>query len=208
MVKLNAPLMSFDASGTVANAVTFAKWKGRPYARVRVVPANPKTPKQVGIRAVVKFLGQQWASLDDTAKSSWQELATQTNVSPFNAFVGKNAYDWRSQLYPTKTHPAARASTAPSTPTITITAGTRQASIAIAAGSTKPTWGYSIHRSQQTGLTANWTNCVALVQADANGAASYIDTPLQSGTYYYVAKPFNADGKDGTPSTQASANVT
>jgi len=34
MVKLNAPLMSLDASGTVANSITFAKWKGRNYAAV------------------------------------------------------------------------------------------------------------------------------------------------------------------------------
>lgn len=208
MVKLNAPLMSLDASGTVANSITFAKWKGRNYARVRVVPANPQTGKQTGIRAAVKFLGQQWAKLNSSQQATWDDPAKQTNVSPFNAFVGKNAYDWRNQLYPSKTYPAARSSTAPSAPTVTATGGTRQATITITKGATAPTWGYSIHRSTSSGMTPNWTNCIALVEIDGSGNASYIDTPLNPGTYYYTAIPFNEDGKNGTAATQTTCTVT
>jgi hypothetical protein len=208
MVKLNAPLMSLDASGTVADSITFAKWKGRNYARVRVVPANPKTAKQSGVRAVIKFLGQQWNGLSAQNKASWQTIASQDNVSPFNAYVGKNAYNWRNALYPSQAYPAARSSTAPSAPTVTATGGTRQCTLQITKGATAPTWGYSIHRSTQTGITASWTNCIAVVPVDASGNATYIDTPLAAGTYYYTAVPFNADGKAGTQATQTSANVT
>ena len=208
MVKLNAPLMSLDASGTVANSITFAKWKGRNYARVRVIPSNPRSEKQIGIRAIIKFLGQQWASIGPANQATWQDLASQTNVSEFNAYVGKNAYDWRNALYPSKAYPAARSSSAPSAPTISVTGGTRQATINITKGATPPTWGYSIHRSTSPGITAQWTNCIAVVPVDGSGNASYIDTPLDAGTYYYTAVPFNQDGKHGTQATEDSDTVT
>ena len=41
MVKVAAPMLSLEASGTIANSMTFSKWKGRPYVRTRVTPALP-----------------------------------------------------------------------------------------------------------------------------------------------------------------------
>src|SRR3989304_2004372 len=46
MAKLNAPLMSFSASGQIAKALVFSTWKGLNIARQFVVPANPKTTPQ------------------------------------------------------------------------------------------------------------------------------------------------------------------
>ena len=43
MAKVNAPLLSFGASGKLANSLVFMKWKGIPTARRWLVPANPKT---------------------------------------------------------------------------------------------------------------------------------------------------------------------
>jgi hypothetical protein len=208
MVKVAAPMLSLEASGTIANSMTFSKWKGRPYVRTRVTPANPRTPKQIGIRAVMAFLARQWANLTEAEQSSWEEKAKQTNVSPFNAFAGTNAFEWRNGHYPSKKYPAARSSTPPSAPTVSVTGGQRQVTISITTASTKPSWGYSIHRSTQSGLTPSWTNAVALVAADSNGNATYLDTPLPAGTYYYVVKSFNSDGKDGAASAYQSASVT
>lgn len=208
MVKVAAPMLSLDASGTIANSMTFAKWKGRPYVRTRVIPANPRTEKQTAIRAIMAFLARQWASLTASEQSTWSDKAKQTNVSPFNAFAGTNAFDWRNALYPSKTYPAARSSTAPSAPTVTAQGGQRQATLTITKGANQPTWGYSIHRSTQSGFTPSWTNAVALVAVDGSGNATYLDTPLPAATYYYIARPFNADGKEGTASSQASATVT
>ena len=56
MVKITGPMMSLDAQGTLGDAITFAKWKGRPYVRQRVIPSNPKTGAQLGRRAMFKFL--------------------------------------------------------------------------------------------------------------------------------------------------------
>lgn len=56
--KVTSPLMSLDASGSIASALTFSKWKGRNYARQLVIPANPQTEEQQGVRAKLGSAGR------------------------------------------------------------------------------------------------------------------------------------------------------
>jgi len=46
MAKVNAPLMSFGASGALAKALVYFSWKGIDCVRQFVIPSNPKTTKQ------------------------------------------------------------------------------------------------------------------------------------------------------------------
>jgi len=50
MAKVKGPLMSLEASGSVANTLVFSIWKGRPYVRELVTPSNPQTASQVAYR--------------------------------------------------------------------------------------------------------------------------------------------------------------
>ena len=52
MAKTTGPLLSFDASGTTGKVMTASKWKGRTYMRLRVIPKNPKSDDQAGLRTV------------------------------------------------------------------------------------------------------------------------------------------------------------
>ena len=106
MVKLNGPMMSMDASGTIGDTITFSKWKGRSYARQRVIPSNPQTGPQTGIRAMMKFLSQQWKGLTAPNKATWVITAAQTAISPFNAYCAFNVNRWRSFKGPSKETPA------------------------------------------------------------------------------------------------------
>jgi hypothetical protein len=47
MAKLKAPLMSFSASGKLADSMVFFPWKGINVVRQYVIPANPKAAGQV-----------------------------------------------------------------------------------------------------------------------------------------------------------------
>ncbi|KKL03779.1 hypothetical protein LCGC14_2622690, partial [marine sediment metagenome] len=96
MVKVNAPAMSLDASGSLAGALTFSKWKGRNYVRQLVRPSNPRSGGQVGVRAMFKFLSQIWAGLAPADKTSWEDRADDKVISPFNAFMGYNQFRWRN----------------------------------------------------------------------------------------------------------------
>jgi len=87
MVRLKGPLFSMEASGTIANSLVFAKWKGRDYARRHAIPANPRSGLQVGIRTVFGFCSQYFASLTSGELSKWVDAAVADNISAINAFT-------------------------------------------------------------------------------------------------------------------------
>jgi hypothetical protein len=207
MVKVNAPLFSLGASGTIAQAATFSSWKGRAYVRERVIPANPRTGPQVGLRAMIRFLAQQWAGLGPTNHARWKTLADQNAISPFNAYTSFNQKRWRSFKGPTVNPTQIEQTTAPAAPTTTATGGIRQVQLSINPGNPAPGWGYMIHRSTTTNFTPSWDNCVAVIPYDGP-TTIYVDSNLTPGTYYYRVRGFNEDGKLGTFETQKSATVT
>lgn len=96
MAVVKGPLFSLDASGSVAGAITFSKWKGRAYVRQRVIPSNPKTGGQLGRRAMMRFLAQKWDALVAGDKASWTTLAAQIVASNFNAYVRDNLQYWHN----------------------------------------------------------------------------------------------------------------
>lgn len=186
MVKVYGPLFSISATGSLAKAVTFSSWKGRAYVRQRVVPANPKSGPQTGMRAMMKFLSQEWTNLTPTEKDDWTDRAAATVISTFNAYVAYNQARWRSFNNPSKLDPADGSGTQPGVPITTATGGIRQVQLSIADHATnKPDWAYVIHRSITTGFTPAWSNVVAIVPWDSGGTTIYIDTPLAIDDYYY-----------------------
>jgi hypothetical protein len=207
MVKTYGPMFSMDASGTIADAVTFSKWKGRNYARQRVIPANPQSGPQTGLRAMMKFLSQEWTNLSAAEKATWLSRAQQTVISNYNAYCSYNQIRWRSYKTPSKADPAAEAATTPNAPTTTPTGGIRQIQLSIAHGANSPDWGWLIHRSQTTGFTPAFSNVVA-VHPTSVDPDIYIDTPLVAGTYYYRINGFMDDGVKGTLEAEVSGAAT
>lgn len=109
MVKLTGPMMSIDASGTFAKSIVFSKWKGINYARRHAVPANPNSPAQRGVRALFKFISQDFAGLSAPIKAEWLALAANGNITALNAQIrdaqnrAKIGDGWRES--PTGTNP-------------------------------------------------------------------------------------------------------
>jgi hypothetical protein len=207
MVKVSAPIFSLGASGTIAKAATFSNWKGRAYVRSRVIPANPRTGPQVGLRAMVAFLAQEWSKRDVSDQESWRTLADQRAISPFNAYTSFNQKRWRSFRAPTQNAQTLELSDPPDAPTTTATGGIRQVHLSIAPGQNPPSWGYMIHRSRTPGFTPSWDNCVAVIAIE-DPATVYVDSDLPPGTYYYRIRGFTSDGVMGQWEVQRSANVT
>lgn len=58
MAKVTGGLLSLDASGTFGGAITYAKWKGRQYARIKGNPSNPQTEGQMTGRAFLAAGGK------------------------------------------------------------------------------------------------------------------------------------------------------
>lgn len=207
MVKVTAPGMSLDASGTLAGALVFSKWKGRNYIRERVVPANPKSGGQVGVRAMFKFLTQYWASLSAANQATWESRADDMVVSPFNAFVSYNQNRWRNFQTPSIEDPATDTGTPPGAATGVATPGVRAMTLVITDHANAPDLGYAIFRSTGTGFTLAWDNCIAVVPWDSGGTTTYIDSPLDPDTYYYNYIGFMETGLEGADGTECNGTI-
>src|SRR6266545_122834 len=100
MARVEGPLFSLRASGKIADAIVYSRWKGRPYVRRWLTPANPRSDAQRQVRGHLTFLTQWWANWL-TAHSSvddyWVELAARDQISPIDAFV---KYNMRTQPLP------------------------------------------------------------------------------------------------------------
>jgi len=96
--RVSGPLFSMDASGSVGKAITFGKWKGRPWVRVHFTPQNPKTEKQVNVRAAMALLVLGWQANDDAFHDYWDSVADQFNYSGFNHYIKKGMVDYVAVL--------------------------------------------------------------------------------------------------------------
>lgn len=200
-------MMSLDASGTIGQAATFSKWKGRNYVRSRVVPHNPKSAGQIGVRACFKFLAQNWAAIASGTKATWLILAKALVISTFNAYVRGNQARWRNFKMPSKDPTAAETHTAGVLNAWTATAGIRQISLGISLTTANACWGAAIFRSPTGTFTEAWSNCIALIPLADTVAHTYVDTPLAAGTYYYSHILFTDDGKASAGSAEVNAVV-
>ena len=197
MVKVLAPALSLEASGSLGGALVFSTWKGRPYVRTLVKPSNPNTPMQNGIRQMMKFLGQQWDAIKAAYESSWQDLADNKNISPFNAYVGTNMAAWRSGSSPTMEYPPEVAMSATAIDTFSAVAGPRNIAVSYSLTASADQWGVILCRGDLTGFTPSWANAIAVVYAHDTDEHVYVDAPLEAGEYFYRMAAFTQDGVTG-----------
>ena len=90
MPKVTAPLLSFGASGQIGNAQVYSSWKGIPYARRYVIPANPKTAKQTSNRAVWQMLNAAFLYAPAAIKQAFDAYAVGKPLTGRNKFFQDN----------------------------------------------------------------------------------------------------------------------
>ncbi len=209
MVKGSGPAFSLEASGTLGDTLTFSRWKGRPYVRERVIPSNPRSGSQVGVRSMFAFLAQQWASLDSAEQATCSALAAQLVASNFNGFMSRDQKRWRNFLAPGKSDPVPETGTLATAGTETATAGVRQITVDFPIITDAGTnWGLMVFRALVTAFTPAFSNCIAVVEANAIGAVTFVDTPLAPDEYFYNGIYFTDDGLMGSAIGEVSATVT
>jgi hypothetical protein len=196
-----------DASGTIAGAIVFSRWKGLPYVRRHAIPSNPRSEKQVSMRAMMTFLSREWAALETPSKELWSAAAETMHQSGFNRFVGLNQSRWRHFTYPQYQPAVSPESSAPGAATVTVTGGLREATLSIAAGSPAPDWGWAIFAKLATAPTPSISSLVGVVNALIL-PTPFVHTPIAAGTWHYIVIGFNTDTVHGAASTDANATVT
>lgn len=140
MARLTGPLMSLTASGTIADTITYADWKGIQYARTRVVPANPQSVEQVKTRDVFRYLGDLYKYMPAIAREPWIESVVGIPMTPQNKILSSNVSRIRDEtdLDLLVLSPGAHGGPPPSSITPTPGAGTM--SVAVSVPSAPPGW--------------------------------------------------------------------
>lgn len=208
MVKVNAPALSLDASGSLAGSLTFSKWKGRNYVRSLVRPSNPQSGGQVGVRSMFRFLTQQWAGIGAAAKATWEDRAEDSAISAFNAYVAYNQFRWRNFLAPSQDYPAAETAFSGTLGAASAAAGERQITVTQPVTAAGNGWGIAFFRSASTGFATAFDNLVRVVEFDGTNDIVFVDTPLDPGTYYYNLRSITDDGALGAELGEVSDTVT
>jgi len=194
-MKLTGPMMSIDASGTFASTMTFAKWKGRNYARRTVTPANPDSDGQRTQRAMMRYLAQEWGSAP-IVPGPWQDLADTGKYSPFNAYVAFNLNRWTQAQWPvidpTDINDAALSGNVTVTPTV----GVNQVSLIRLGGTLANAVGVAIALDfDPPGITEfDKSQIDWIFPAAGDGTFSGVITGLPAGIYEGQAFAFNAVG--------------
>lgn len=185
MARVQGPLFSLGASGKLAGAVVYATWKGRAYVRELVKPANPKSDKQLSVRAMLRFLSQEWAGIGDTAQVSWTDLAAADVISTFNAYIKKNLLRWRNFIGIGQDADPAAGDTGPSNGVAAAAGGVRMATITMPVTTENDAWGLAIFRKTASAVTPAFDNLVAVKPYDGTNDIVFVDTPLDPETYHY-----------------------
>jgi len=208
MVKVQAPALSLDASGSLAGALVFSKWKGRNYVRSLVKPANPRSGGQVGTRSMFKFLAQKWAGVSEANQATWETRADQKIVSEFNAYMGLNQFRWADFTAPSQHDPPAAVDTPATLGTLAAVAGVRSITITQPITTAADGWGVAFFRSPTGTFDTAVDNLkhVGLIVATAD--VVFVDSPLEAGTYYYDTREFTEDGQLSAESGEVDATVT
>jgi len=90
MAKLAAPLLSFSAAGQIGNAQVYSKWKGVPYARRYVIPANPNSSGQQSTRNTFSWLNSVFKFAGPFLQAPWTAYAKGKPLTDRNALIQSN----------------------------------------------------------------------------------------------------------------------
>ena len=98
MAKPTAPLLSFGASGTLAKTMVYSRWKGRPYVRRHVIPANPQSTAQTLTRNAFASANSIWKIGGPLLRAPWDRFATGQVLTGRNKFQGNYVAENRGEI--------------------------------------------------------------------------------------------------------------
>ena len=208
MVKMQGPLHSAAASGSVGQAITLLNNKSRAVMKRHARPKNPRTDRQTPIRAAVKFLAQNWRSLTPAQKATWRPHADVKGTAPYHAFLGKNMKRWANFRPPAKEDPAAETPPAPDAPVFTATGQFHAVKLQIRWLGGAEAWANIVYRSKLMACPPILTNVTAILLQPGPIDFTWFEYDMSPGIWYYKLQRFTPSGLPGPVSTRRTAFVT
>lgn len=93
MAKIQGPLFSVSAAGTVGKVLQFRRLRGCAVVSFPTVPAAPPSAPQIAERARCSDAAAAWRDLGDDERYLWIALATTHNLNPWLEFFR----EWQRQ---------------------------------------------------------------------------------------------------------------
>lgn len=189
MSRVTAPLLSFSGSGQIAKTQVYASWKGLPYVRRYVIPANPQSSEQTLTRNTFAFLNYVWRIAPSDFVAPWTAGAAGRPLTNRNLFLKHNTGLLRDETDLTGMimSPGAKGGLSA---TVTITPGDDQITFAATAPDPLPSgWtivklvGVAIKQQDPQSGTAYEVFQVS----DASDPYSVVMSGLESATAYVAA---------------------
>lgn len=203
MATVKGPLFSLDAAGSIAKTVVFSKWKGRNYVRRHIIPANPRSGLQVGIRSVFKYITQDWANLSAADIQDWDNAAAADNITGLDAQVrdaitrARRNLGWRENLTdtPLGTIDPPTSPTTTAQPKTLVLDWTRPIS-------NQGDYTAAIYMSTSMGFTADISNLIGVITVTS--LTLTVPNLITGTTYYWRVRETDTAGGLGTLSAEDS----
>lgn len=208
MVKTKGPVASLDAAGKLAGALIFQKSGKRSTARKLTRPAQPRTGKQIGQRAMTAFISSQWAALSTADKATWATIAAINELPTYQAYLKENLRRWALFKRPSKVYPITETGSGGAPTVLTAVARLRTIQIGVLVIVPADNWGATIHTEHSAGLTPTHDNAIHALFTDTPAIHYWVHGPLEPGEYYYKAVSFSDDGAVGSTSAEAHKTIT
>lgn len=204
MARVAAPLLSLDASGTIGKAITFSKWKGRPYVRTRVIPANPRSGLQTGMRAGITGAPPLWAYMTASKQTAWGAGVGSEAISGFNLMTRVGQVNLRNNYSYCYEYGDQTRATTPAAPG-DAAANDDATDMHITWSAVDGALMLLIFHSTSTGFTPGIGNLVAMV---LNPTETWTHRNPGLGTHYYDVRSGGVDGGVGALEGEFNGTIT
>lgn len=185
MVRLRGPGLAQTAAGGLGQTLIFSQSKGRAYCKRWAAPANPKTPGQLAVRACTQFISQQWQAFSPAEHASWEELARQTNIPPYNACLAYNLSRARNYKAPTAWYPADATGTDPTFTSPVLVAKGRQAKLAINVSAVNDGLTFVFYHCTNASYTRAWNRIIRYLDIPTPTLLNWYFGPFTTGPHYF-----------------------
>lgn len=195
MVKLTGPGLGKKAGGSLAGQLTFSNWKGKAYLKKLTKAKQPQTPRQVAMRAVMSFLSAEWAGISDPRKATWDDLAANANISPFNAYQKENLKRARNMQAPSQVWPATETGTDAQWLSWPLLCHGRYLTERVLIGTLNDGWGVGFYSKLAWPYPTEWYQLIGMTKLVTGTYTKFDFHPKQSGDWYCAFRVFTYDGK-------------
>jgi hypothetical protein len=195
MVRTHGPLLSVNATGTLAKTLIHSSCRGTPYTKRHVIPNDPKSPKQLARRATVKWLCNAWHHSTAAQKASWSPIALADNLPEYQAFLRYNLIRFRDNLPCTPLYPPDGLGPVPNYSNKYADAEVGRIKLQIQDNATQRYWAFTTHRNTTSTVTPSPDNIVVGDTMPGTWSTLYDNNVTPGTNYWYKWRFLNWQGQ-------------